>query len=71
MALRRGRLTRRTDDRFIQLTMTKLAQPKVAPARPPSPDSAAAAYERVSAELDALPAECVGRAHTMAENMTA
>ncbi len=37
--------------------MTKLAKPKAAPARPPSPDTAAAAYQRVAAELDALPAE--------------
>jgi hypothetical protein len=40
--------------------MAKPVKPNVAPARPPSPDTAAAAYERVSAELDALPAERVG-----------
>jgi hypothetical protein len=36
------------------------AKPKAAPARPASPETAAGAYERVAAELDALPAERVG-----------
>lgn len=40
--------------------MAKTAKPNVAPARPPSPDTAAAAYERVAAEIDALPADRVG-----------
>ncbi|HEU4410372.1 MAG TPA: hypothetical protein VFS43_34275 [Polyangiaceae bacterium] len=40
--------------------MVKASKPKVAPARPPTPESAAAAYQRVAAEIDALPAERVG-----------
>jgi hypothetical protein len=35
-------------------------KPKAAPARPASPETAAGAYERVAAEIDALPAERVG-----------
>jgi hypothetical protein len=42
------------------ITMVKAAKPNVAPARPASTESAAAAYARVAAELDAVPAERVG-----------
>lgn len=40
--------------------MAKMTKPKPAPARPASEESAAAAYERVAAELDALPSDRVG-----------
>jgi hypothetical protein len=40
--------------------MATAPKPKVAPARPATPDSAAAAYQRVAAEINALPAERVG-----------
>lgn len=40
--------------------MATAPKPKVAPARPANSESAAAAYQRVSAEIDALPAERVG-----------
>jgi hypothetical protein len=40
--------------------MVKAQKPKVAPARPATPESAASAYQRVAAELDALPADRVG-----------